>query len=306
MEIKIKPKLTESFLIEWGRWVRVLENHKIVYDYSRPELRAEGEYAAQIVERIMSRMKWLNKTQMLMLRMYYVNQMDVRDIATALQSRASQPASLGLCAPNEEMIQRDLNAARRWVADQIEGGEFKRAKKIFEKMKKVKNDETLDASNQFVNLPISLINSRDWAVLRPHTVKLLVDIASQYDGKNNGALCASYSVMEKHGWRSKSTLSLAVRSAIKSGFLIVTRPGAGPFPALYAISFAPYSGSMTMENKMKDKQAILYAGTDKAGSECCIKLGVTKDEYQALTEQEQKDLINEFSSYIFSTWVEFE
>ena len=63
---------------------------------------------------------------------------------------------------------------------------------------------------------------------------------TQYNGKNNGDLCAAFSLMKKRGWKSKSTLHLALDELKHYGWIICTRTGGlNKIPNLYAITFKP-------------------------------------------------------------------
>ncbi len=46
-------------------------------------------------------------------------------------------------------------------------------------------------------MPHVVVNSPQYAKLKPRSVKLLLDLAAQYKGNNNGNLCAAWSIMQK-------------------------------------------------------------------------------------------------------------
>ncbi len=92
-------------------------------------------------------------------------------------------------------------------------------------------------SGSFISIPKQVLESEQYASLRPHSVKLLIDLAAQYNGKNNGDLCAAWSMMEKRGWRSKGTLYRAVRQLLKTEFIQLTQQGGKHKPSLYAVTF---------------------------------------------------------------------
>lgn len=54
------------------------------------------------------------------------------------------------------------------------------------------------------------------------------------------------------------------------------------------------------------KQMILYVATNNTGSECSTELDITETEWNALTEDEQRKLINEYMYDVCSWWVEAE
>ncbi|WP_303900773.1 hypothetical protein [Thiohalomonas denitrificans] len=70
-------------------------------------------------------------------------------------------------------------------------------------------------------------------------MKLLVDLGAQYRGTNNGDLTAAFSIMERRGWKSKSSLQNALVELLETGWIIKTRQGGRNFPSLYALTFLP-------------------------------------------------------------------
>lgn len=94
-------------------------------------------------------------------------------------------------------------------------------------------------SKPFLQLPKEVICSTEFAQLNAHTVKLLVDLGAQYNGKNNGDLCAAFSLMSARGWSSKGTLYRSIIEARSLGFLKLTRQGGRHKASLYALSFFP-------------------------------------------------------------------
>lgn len=92
----------------------------------------------------------------------------------------------------------------------------------------------------YLGLPHSMTKSDQWAALTNAEVRLLIDIGSQYKGHNNGDLCASFSVMKERGWRSKTTLTKALKGLIRKGYLELSRQGHLPNLAnLYALTWQP-------------------------------------------------------------------
>lgn len=80
----------------------------------------------------------------------------------------------------------------------------------------------------FVALPYSLLNSPLFIALSPHAVKLLIDVAVQYRGDNNGDLSAAWKLMRPRGWRSEATLHKAKHELLDAGFLYEARKGRRP------------------------------------------------------------------------------
>lgn len=80
----------------------------------------------------------------------------------------------------------------------------------------------------FVALPYSVLNSPLFLALSPHAVKLLIDVAAQYRGDNNGDLSLAWKTMKPRGWRSEATLHKAKRELLDGGFLFEARKGRRP------------------------------------------------------------------------------
>lgn len=91
----------------------------------------------------------------------------------------------------------------------------------------------------FIGIPKRAIHSQAFAELPAHTTKLLLDLAQQYNGANNGDLSAAWSDMRKRGWHSPGTLHKAKQHALETGFAIVTRQGGRNTCSLYALTWWP-------------------------------------------------------------------
>lgn len=89
----------------------------------------------------------------------------------------------------------------------------------------------------FISLPHSVMRSHTYASLSAYGVKLLVDLANQFNGHNNGDLSLAYSVLKMKGWRSPSTLNKAIKELLAKGLIEVTRKGGRNICALYALTF---------------------------------------------------------------------
>ena len=70
---------------------------------------------------------------------------------------------------------------------------------------------------------------------------MLIDLAYQYDGKNNGNLTAAFTILQKRGWVRNATISAAIKELLGARLIIRTREGKFQNPhsrcALYAISW---------------------------------------------------------------------
>lgn len=92
-------------------------------------------------------------------------------------------------------------------------------------------------SGGYVPLYHSVLRSNGYSQLSAYAVKLLNDLLSQYYGSNNGDLCATYSLMQKRGWKSKGTLNRAVKELLEAGFIEVSRQGGRHLCSLFALTF---------------------------------------------------------------------
>lgn len=79
-----------------------------------------------------------------------------------------------------------------------------------------------------VAIPFAVLNGAAYLGLNAHARMLLLDLAAQYRGDNNGDLCMAWKVMHPRGWKSEETLSKAKRDLLESGLLFETRKGARP------------------------------------------------------------------------------
>lgn len=66
---------------------------------------------------------------------------------------------------------------------------------------------------------------------------LLVDIAQQLTGKNNGNLAAAPKILEPYGWRSRGTLDKALVELVALGFLVQTRQGGRNRCSLFGVTW---------------------------------------------------------------------
>jgi hypothetical protein len=93
---------------------------------------------------------------------------------------------------------------------------------------------------RFVALPHHCLNHENYIRMNDKAKVLVVNVALQYNGGNNGDLCIAFSMMKKQGWRSKQTLYLAINELLHYGWLVRTRIGGlNKTPNLYAITFHP-------------------------------------------------------------------
>lgn len=98
-------------------------------------------------------------------------------------------------------------------------------------------------SGRFAMIPLSVLASPEFHSIPGEAVRLLLALASQYNGYNNGNLNAALSEMRKHGFTSQGTLSRAIRRLLETSLIIKTRQGyfaAGKSTcSLFAIAWKP-------------------------------------------------------------------
>jgi hypothetical protein len=57
---------------------------------------------------------------------------------------------------------------------------------------------------------------------------LLIDVAMQYQGGNNGDLAVTWKLMRRRGWSSETTMHKAKAELLEKGLLFETRKGRRP------------------------------------------------------------------------------
>lgn len=89
----------------------------------------------------------------------------------------------------------------------------------------------------FVALPHSVMSAQNWRRCSGTAIKLLCDLASQFNGRNNGDLCAAMSVLKPMGWNSSDTVSGALKELRHYGLIMMTRQGGMQEASLYALTW---------------------------------------------------------------------
>lgn len=96
---------------------------------------------------------------------------------------------------------------------------------------------------RFVMLPETLLLSQEYQNLTGEAIRLLIVLALQYNGRNNGDLSAARSVVRRHGITSADTLSANLRRLQAAGLIVRTRDGqfcgGASTCALYALTWKP-------------------------------------------------------------------
>lgn len=102
------------------------------------------------------------------------------------------------------------------------------------KRKKFKGRKSEDS---FFMLPHYIMRSQEFGFLSPWAAKLLLELAMQYNGFNNGDFSAAYSQLSKRGWNSPGTLSAAIKELRSNRWVTLTRQGGRNRCSLYALSW---------------------------------------------------------------------
>ena len=113
-----------------------------------------------------------------------------------------------------------------------------------------KNAQCSRDSGRYIAFPANVLDSPTYQSLSFSAKALLVDIASQFKGENNGKLVACEKFLKPRGWKSKATVAKALKELCESGLLIMTRRGARPNKASY-FGLAWYGlGSRVIESQL--------------------------------------------------------
>lgn len=106
------------------------------------------------------------------------------------------------------------------------------------KSRRYKDAKDKRDSGGFVIIPCSVLNGAAYLSVSAHARMLLLDLYAQYNGTNNGDLCAAFSMMKLRGWRSTHTLLAAKKQLLEAGLIFETRKGARPnLASLYAVTW---------------------------------------------------------------------
>lgn len=79
-----------------------------------------------------------------------------------------------------------------------------------------------------IAIPFAVLNGAAYLGLNSYARMLLLDLAAQYQGDNNGDLCMAFKLMKRRGWKSEETLNKAKLDLLESRLIVETRKGARP------------------------------------------------------------------------------
>ena len=72
----------------------------------------------------------------------------------------------------------------------------------------------------FAGIPRLVMDCPDYTSLGGNAIRLLIEMAYQYKGYNNGDLCPAWTLMKKRGFSSKETLSNALSELVAAEMLV--------------------------------------------------------------------------------------
>lgn len=102
--------------------------------------------------------------------------------------------------------------------------------------------------SQFVALPFCVIDSAAFRHASHPARALLIDLARQFSGKNNGRLVATSKALKPLGWTSHDTVTRALRELEERRLIQLTRRGARPnLAAWYALTWQALNADSDME-----------------------------------------------------------
>ena len=89
----------------------------------------------------------------------------------------------------------------------------------------------------FAALPHAYFKTAEYARLSFRARALLIELALQFFGSNNGGLTATYSTMRGRGFKSKDQLTKAIDELLARGWIQVSRQGGRTRATLYALTY---------------------------------------------------------------------
>lgn len=94
----------------------------------------------------------------------------------------------------------------------------------------------IDGGSAFV-IPYTLLRHDNFRRLSPFAMKLLMDLARQYTGFNNGYLCCAWALMKDERWRSETTVRAAMLELEHYRLIVRTRQGGKNLANLHALTW---------------------------------------------------------------------
>lgn len=115
---------------------------------------------------------------------------------------------------------------------------------------------------RFAALPFVLLDSPAYLALSFSARALLVDLARQYSGSNNGRLVVCDKALRPRGWTSKATIHKAKDELLAMGFLCLTRQGKKPnLASWFALTWQALDWSPDMDIQLSGFTRSAYLKT---------------------------------------------
>lgn len=96
----------------------------------------------------------------------------------------------------------------------------------------------------FIALPDWMLHHPSYRAASARARALLIDVAMQYKGRNNGRLVVCDKALKPLGWNSRNGITKGKKELLELGLLVETRKGAKPNRAAwYAITWRPLDSS---------------------------------------------------------------
>lgn len=92
---------------------------------------------------------------------------------------------------------------------------------------------------RFAGIPIRCMESEHFIQLSSKAKVLLLELAMQFNGRNNGDLSITPKVLKPRGWRSNRALYAKRDELELGGWIVTTRIGGRNRCSLYALTFHP-------------------------------------------------------------------
>ncbi|MEZ9628574.1 hypothetical protein AB4304_03590 [Vibrio breoganii] len=89
----------------------------------------------------------------------------------------------------------------------------------------MKNKKVKKNVGRFAGLPIPLLMAKEYTKLSPLSKALLLELAAQYDGRNNGYLSLTRKDLKARGFNSPTSNQTSIEALIEKGFITKTIQG---------------------------------------------------------------------------------
>lgn len=150
-----------------------------------------------------------------------------------------------------------------------------------------------------MGIPYAVLDSQNFIRLSPNSIRLLIDLYRQFNGRNNGDLSAALTLMKKRGWRSQTTLSKCVKELLDAKLIQKTREGyfqgsVSSQCALYAVTWRGVDECQgkNLDVRPNPRPAIAFSALNKNSP--CPNSG--HDRIQKLDRKRKRDVYGRYLS----------